>query len=69
MKALKVIGIVTLGAAAGMFVANLLTDGAVGTAVSEVVASVKEKFMDKGQEAVEAVEDVVDIVDDVAENI
>ena len=69
MKALKVIGIVTLGAAAGMVVANVLTNGAVGEAVSGVIDSMKEKFMDKGQQVVETVADVTDGIADIADSV
>ena len=62
MSAMKTALIAGAGIAAGMVVANYLTDGAVFEAASDVIASVKDRFVGKAQDAVEVVADAAETV-------
>ena len=53
MKVLKTVAIITVGAAAGLLIANKLTDGAVKEAMSEIYHNI----VDKGEATVDAVAD------------
>lgn len=63
MKIKTIVG-VGLGVVAGMAIANHLTDGAVMSAVSDVVINVKDKFSNKGVGAIEVATDVIEGVGD-----
>ena len=62
MKVLKTIAVITVGAAAGMLIANKLTDGAVVDALTDLYHTI----VDKGEAAVEAVAETAEAVTDAA---
>ena len=69
MGTFKTILVVGASVAAGMAIANYLTDGAVIDATSNVFNTVKDKVMNKGADVAETVGEVADDLADIASDI
>ena len=69
MSKMKNVIIIGAGVAAGMVVANYLTDGAVFSAAGNVIGNVKDKVITRGAAAAETVTDIAEDLGDVAADI